>query len=157
MQCTSCEAKILHTTFRRTSGLCRPCWKKQRRERIGQTPFGIAYDTHFHRPGRLTGEFFDFWIDLELRIAGPLFAARERGDVRYLFRKKAIPGAEGFDDLVVWMNGQVARFRDRVRVTEAKSSDEAGSRDALLSRATDLEALIRLWPEFDKEFGRGAA
>jgi hypothetical protein len=156
-QCTSCGAKILEATFHRTSGLCKPCWKTERRKRIGQTPFGIAYDTHFHRPGRLAGEFFDYWIDLELRIAGPLFAARDRGDVRYVFKKKRIDGVENFNDLVAWMNSQVAHFRNRVLVKEATSSEEARSRDALLSRAADLEALIALWPDFDKEFGRGAA
>jgi hypothetical protein len=34
---------------------------------------------------------------------------------------------------------------------------EASNRDVLLTRAADPEALIGLWPEFEKEFGRGAA
>jgi hypothetical protein len=55
------------------------------------------------------------------------------------------------------MNGQIARFRDRVRSTKASTPAEASNRDVLLTRAADLEALIALWPEFEKEFGRGAA
>src|SRR5262249_45424051 len=74
-------AEIMRDTFRRTGGLCKPCWKDQRRKKIGETPFGIAYDTYFHQPRRLTEKYFDCWIELELTIAGPLFAAREDGNV----------------------------------------------------------------------------
>jgi hypothetical protein len=155
--CVSCGAKILDDTFRRTGGLCKPCWKDQRRKKIGETPFGIAYDTYFQQPRRLTEKYFDCWIELELTIAGPLFAAREDGNVSFVFKKSAIAGVKDFDDLIAWMNGQIARFRDRVRNTEASTPAEASDRDVLLTRADDLEALIGLWREFEKEFGRGAA
>ena len=54
------------------------------------------------------------------------------------------------------MNGQIARFRDRVRNTEVSTPAEASEREVLLTRADDLETLIGLWPEFEKEFGREA-
>ena len=156
--CASCGAKILDSTFQRTGGLCKPCWKNQRKKKIGETPFGIAYDTYFRQPPRLTGKkYFDCWVELELTIAGPLFAARDNGDVSFVFKKSAIAGVKESDDLIAWMNGQIARFRDRVRNTEASTPAEASNRDVLLTRAADLEALIGLWPEFEKEFGRGAA
>jgi len=34
---------------------------------------------------------------------------------------------------------------------------DTSNRDVLLTLAADLEALIGLWPEFEKEFGRRAA
>jgi hypothetical protein len=126
-------------------------------KKFGETPFGIAYDTYFHQPPRLTEKYFDCWMELELTIAGPLFAARNNGDVSFVFKKSAIAGVKDFGDLMAWMNGQLARFRDRVRNTEASTPAEASNRDVLLTRAADLEALIGLWPEFEKEFGRGAA
>jgi hypothetical protein len=64
----SCGAKILDSTFQRTDGLCKPCWKDRRRKKIGETPFGIAYDTYFRQPHRLTEKYFDCWIELELTI-----------------------------------------------------------------------------------------
>ena len=155
--CASCGAKILDSTFQRTGGLCKPCWKNQRRKKIGETPFGLAYDTYFRRPPRLTEKYFDCWMELELTIAGPLFAARDGGDVSFVFKKSAIAGVKNFDDLIVWMNDQIARFCNRVRNTEASTPAEASNRDVLLTRAAELEALIGLWPEFEKEFGRGAA
>jgi hypothetical protein len=155
--CASCGAKILDDTFQRTGGLCKPCWKDQRRKKIGETPFGIAYDTYFRPPHRLTEKYFNCWMELELTIAGPIFAARNDGNVSFVFKKSAIAGVKDFDDLMAWMNGQIACFRDRVRNTKASTPAEASNRDVLLTRATDLEALIGLWPEFEKEFGRGAA
>jgi hypothetical protein len=155
--CNSCGAKILDSTFQRTGGLCKPCWKDRRRKKIGETPFGIAYDTYFRQPHRLTEKYFDCWIELELTIAGPLFSARNDGDVSFVFKKSAIAGVKDFDDLIAWMNGQIASFRERVRNTEASTPAEASDRDVLLTRSDDLEALIGLWPEFEKEFGRGAA
>jgi hypothetical protein len=155
--CNICRAKILDSTFHRTGGLCKPCWKDQRRKKIGETPFGIAYDTYFHQPRRLTEKYFDCWIELELTIAGPLFSARCGGDVSFVFQQSAIDGVKDFDDLMAWMNGQIARFRDRVRNTEASTPAEASNRDVLLTRAAELEALIGLWPEFEKEFGRGVS
>jgi len=156
--CNSCGTKILDSAFQRTFGLCKPCWKDRRRKKIGETPFGIAYDTYFRQPPRLTGKkYFDCWVELEITIAGPLFAARDNGDVSFVFKKSAIAGVKDFDDLIAWMNGQIARFRDRVRNTEASTPAEASNRDILLTRAADLEALIGLWPEFEKEFGRRAA
>ena len=147
----------METTFKRTRGLCKPCWKKQRRERISQTAFGIAYDRYFHRPPRLKQKYFDCWIQLELKVAGPLFAARERGDISFVFKKSAIKGVKGFEDLMAWMIGEIARFRERASEIEPSTAVEVGNRDALLMRAADLERLIGLWPDFDKEFGRGAA
>jgi hypothetical protein len=155
--CNSCRAKILDSTFQRTGGLCKPCWKDRRRKKIGETPFGIAYDTYFRQPHRLTEKYFDCWIELELTIAGPLFSARNDGDVSFVFKKPAIAGVKDFDDLIAWMNGQIASFRERVRNTEASTPAEASDRDVLLTRSDDLEALIGLWTEFEKEFGRGAA
>jgi hypothetical protein len=105
----------------------------------------------------LAEKYFDCWINLELEIAGPLFAARDKGDVHFILRRQAISGVEDFDDLMAWVKEQIARFRDHVCETEAPTPDEARSRDLLLSRATDLETLINLWPDFDREFGRGAA
>jgi len=46
-------------------------------------------------------------MELELTIAGPLFAARNDGDVSFVFKKSAIAGVEDFDDLMAWMNGQI--------------------------------------------------
>src|SRR5262245_17010285 len=155
--CTSCGAKILDSTFQRTGGLCKPCWKDQRRKKIGETPFGIAYDTYFRQPHRLTEKYFDCWIELELTIAGPLFSARNDGDVSFVFKKSAIAGVKDFDDLIAWMNGQIASFRERVRNTEASTPADESDRDVLLTRSDDLEALIGPWHEFEKEFGRGAA
>jgi hypothetical protein len=71
-----------------------------------------------------------------------------------VFRKNVIAGVENFDDLITWMKGQLARFRNRVREIETVTPDDKRSRDVLLSRADDLEVLINLWPAFDKEFGR---
>src|SRR5215813_2472425 len=105
--CDSCGAKILDSTFQRTGGLCKPCWKYQRRKKIGETPFGIAYDTYFRQPPCLTEKYFNCWMELELTIAGPLFAARNDGDVSFVFKKSAIAGAKDFDDLMAWMNGQI--------------------------------------------------
>jgi hypothetical protein len=79
------------------------------------------------------------------------------GNVSFVFEKSAIAGVKDFDDLIAWMNGQIASFRERVRNTEASTPAEASDRDVLLTRSDDLEALIGLWPEFEKEFGRGAA
>ena len=155
--CNSCGTKILDSAFQRTFGLCKPCWKDRRRKKIGETPFGIAYDTYFRQPHRLTEKYFDCWIELELTIAGPLFSARNDGDVSFVFKKSAIAGVKDFDDLIAWMNGQISSFRERVRNTVASTPAEASNRDILLTRAADLEALIGLWPEFEKEFGRGAA
>ena len=107
--CTSCGAKILDGTFQRTGGLCKPCWKDRRRKKIGETPFGIAYDTYFRQPHRLTEKYFDCWIELELTIAGPLFSARNDGDVSFVFKKSAIAGVKDFDDLIAWMNSQIAK------------------------------------------------
>jgi hypothetical protein len=154
MECNSCGAEILVSTYQRDGGLCKPCWKDTRRKRIGETPFGKAYDIYFRQPGRLAEKYFDCWIDLELTIAGPLFSARDGGDVQFVFRKNAIAGVVNFDDLTAWMKSQIARFRNRVREIEAITSDDARSRDALLSRAVDLEVIISLWPNFDKEFSQ---
>jgi hypothetical protein len=155
-RCTNCGAVSLESTFRRNAGLCKPCWKDQRKRTIGETPFGIAYERYFHRPPGLT-KYFDCWMQLELAIAGPLFAARERGDVSYVFKRSVIVGVEDFRGLITWMNDQIGRFRERVRDMEPSTYTEAKSRDALLNRAADLEALIALWPEFEKDFGRGTA
>src|SRR4026207_288004 len=100
MKCNNCGAKILQSTSERTRGLCKPCWKDKRRKRIGETAFGKAYDTYFHRPGCLAEKYFDCWIDLELKVSGPLYAARDEGDVRFILRKKAIDAVKDFDDLV---------------------------------------------------------
>jgi hypothetical protein len=151
-ECNSCGAKILASTYQRTGSLCKPCWKDRRRKRIGETPFGKAYDNYFRQPGRLAEKYFNCWIELELTIAGPLFSAREEGNVRYVFRKNAIAGVENFDDLIAWMKGQFARFRNRVCEIEPVTPDDTRSRDVLLSRVAELEVLISLWPEFDKEF-----
>lgn len=123
----------------------------------GATACGIAYDTYFRLPNRLTEKYFDCWIELELTIAGPLFSARNDGDVSFVFKKSAIAGVKDFDDLIAWMNGQISSFRKRVRNAEASTPAEASGRDVLLTRSDDLEALIGLWPEFEKDFGSGAA
>jgi hypothetical protein len=153
-ECNRCGAKILTSTFQRNDGLCKPCWKGKRWKRSGETPFGKAYDIYFRQPGRLAEKYFDCWIVLELTIAGPLFSARDGGGVRYVFMKNVIDGVENFDDLIAWMRGQLAQFRNRVREIDIVTPNDTRSRDVLLSRADDLEVLINLWPAFDKEFGR---
>jgi hypothetical protein len=77
----------------------------------------------------------------ELTIAGPHFAARNDGDVSFVFKKSAIAVVKDFDELTAWMNGQIACFRDRVRIAKASTPAEASNRDVLLTRAADPEAL----------------
>lgn len=154
MRCTRCAAQILHRTFQRTGGLCQPCSKKQRRAEIGRTPFGIAYDAWFHRPSPGRAKYSDCWQVLELAIAGPLYAARERGEVSWVFEKARIEGVTNFDGLVAWTNDRIRIFRECVGSKNPSTEAEAIIRDAFLARASELEALLDLWPDLEKSFGR---
>jgi hypothetical protein len=65
-----------------------------------------------------------------------------------------LDGVEDFDSLIAWAKERVAVFRNCVLdIAAARAADER-ARDVLLKWADDLEALIDLWPDFDKEFGR---
>jgi len=101
-----------------------------------------------------SAKYSDCWDRLELAIAGPLYAARERGDVSFVFGKATIDGVTNFGELIAWMKGRIHSFRECVHGQEASTVIEASDRDALLVRASDLEALIA---DLEKSFGRGAA
>jgi len=156
-QCARCAAKILARTFQRTGGLCQPCRNRQRRAEIGETAFGVAYDAYFHRTRLGSAKYSDCWDRLELAIAGPLWAARDCGDVSYIFKTARIDGVTNFDDLVAWTRSRIRSFRECVHGHQASTVLEANDRDALLARASDLEALVAMWPALEKSFGRGAA
>lgn len=84
--CASCGAKILDSTFQRTSGLCKPCWKDHRWKKIGETPFGVAYDTYFHQLRRLTEKYFDCYRTRAHNSWPPLCRA-ERRECQFSFQE----------------------------------------------------------------------
>ncbi len=150
-ECRQCSATVLETTFQRTDGLCKPCWREQRRINIGKTRFGKTYDDYFHQPGRVGERYFDCWKSLELDIAGSLWEARNSGDFSYVFRQQIFDEVNNFDDLIAWTMKRINRFRNEVCEIYLRTNGDTDSRDNLLSKASELEKLIELWIELERE------
>src|SRR5215510_10691378 len=138
--CILCGASILPQTAERYEGLCKPCYKKETYKRISMTPFGIAYESSFTQPHFNTDTFLIIWIVMELKLAGPFFNMRSKGNCDYVFRKgeERFPGVCDASSFKQWCLAVIEDARRKVQEAAISTEKEYQDKVTLLMKIDEI-------------------
>jgi hypothetical protein len=153
-ECAQCQASILIATARRHDGLCKPCYKRALYERIGESPFGRAYEIAFRRPRVKTTDLFFLWHDwLDMPIAPFLFQIRHSGhcDDIFLLEKKGKYHFENIEEFEDWCLAVIGKFRSKVIGAKLDTAEAKAEKEVVLQKAQEITNAVSLACEILRE------
>ncbi|HZS04705.1 MAG TPA: hypothetical protein VFD58_07715 [Blastocatellia bacterium] len=146
VDCRRCGASILPATAQRYDGICKPCYKQELYDRIGQSPFGKAYDGFSKGLGLKSSRFFDLWLNFNHLLGSLLFHIRTEGHCDHVFRKREgqLLYFDGVADFNRWGLSLIEEFRTAVRATMVRAEKAKKDRRTLLRKADEAVMLLTL-------------